>query len=109
MKNKQYIIAREFNIFDRIQKLENEFLQVKGVVEVEFDLYGFYDNMNQVIFLTKYEINDNQDYFKTRKELINNVLTVANNNGLTITEDTIEDYGTSFYFVTRCNKEWIKE
>lgn len=108
-KERTYKIAKEFNIVENVQKLENELLQVKGVVRVEFDLCGFYDNLNQVIFLTKYDIaTDSKDYFNQRRELINNVLEVANNNGLKRTEDSIEDYGTHFYFVMRCNKNWSK-
>lgn len=102
-------IAKEFNIVDKVQKLENELMQVKGCVKVDFDLFGFFDNMNQVIFVAHYDIEADKDYFVKRKEFINNILKVANNNGLTRTEDQIEDYGTSFYFVTRYNKEWIQE
>ncbi|WP_346938121.1 hypothetical protein [uncultured Clostridium sp.] len=108
MKEKQIKIAEEFNIIEKIKKLESDLLQVKGVLNVEFDLCGFYDNLNQVIFLTKYNITNDENYFEERKNLINNVLKVAQNNGLKRTEDSIEDYGEHFYFVTRCSKEWIE-
>ena len=41
-----------------------------------------------------------------RKQLINDVIKVANNNGLRRTEDRIEDYGEHFYFVMKYGKEW---
>jgi len=107
MKEKQIKIAEKFNIIEKIKKLESDLLQVKGVVSVDFDLCGFYDNLNQVIFLTKYNIANDENYFEERKNLINNVLKVAQNNGLNRTEDRIEDYGEHFYFVTGCSKEWI--
>ena len=107
IKEKQSKIAEEFNIIEKIKKLENDLLQVKGVLNVEFDLCGFYDNINQVIFLTEYDIVNDGNYFEKRKNLIDNVLEVAQNNGLKRTEDSIEDYGKHFYFITRCSKEWI--
>lgn len=108
-KERQHMIAKEFNILENVKKLESELLQIKGVVEIEFDLCGFYDNLNQVIFLTKYDIPSNSiNYFSQRKELVNRVLEVAENNGLKRTKDNIEDYGQHYYFVTKCNKDWIK-
>ena len=107
-KEKGYQIAKEFNILEKVKKLENDLLKIKGVSSVEFDLCGFYDDIYQVIFLTEYDILVDNDYFKNRKELINRVLETAKENGLTKTEDIIEDFGASFYFVTRCNKDWIK-
>lgn len=107
IEDKQYQIAKEFNIVDMVEKLQNELLQVDGVTEVDFDLSGFYDNMNEVIFLTKYSIsNADNRYFEKRKELINQVVGVAEGNFLTRTQDSIEDYGEHFYFVFHCFKEW---
>ena len=107
MNKKDYQIAKEFNILERVKKLENDLLKIKGVSSVEFDLCGFYDDIYQVIFLTEYDILVDNDYFKNRKELINRVLETAKENGLT-KEDPIQDYGKTFYFVTRCDKDWIK-
>ena len=110
MKNKQFEIAKEFNIIDKVQKLLEELLQIERVTNVDFDLCGFYDNMNQVIFLTKYDIPVSIDnYYEERKQLINNVINIANNNGLKRTEDRLEDYGEHFYFVMKCNNEWNKQ
>lgn len=110
MKEREINIAKEFNITDNINKLEKELLQVDGVIDVEFDLFGFYDNMNQVIFLAKYDIPVSlENYFPERRRLVNEVIITANNNGLKRTGDSIEDYGEHFYFVMECDKSWIKE
>lgn len=63
--------------------------------------------MHQVIFLTKYNIpTASENYFELRKQLINDVIRVANNNGLRRTEDRIEDYGEHLYFVMKYGKGW---
>lgn len=110
MRNREMKTAKEFNIINNVENLKNKLLQVNRVTEVEFDLDGFYDNMNQVIFLTKYDIPVNiENYFDERKQLINEVINIANNNGLNRTEDRIEDYGEHFYFVMKCNDSWTKQ
>lgn len=107
MKERELRTAIKFNIVDKVEKLENELLKIEGVTEVGFDLDGFYDDMHQVIFLTKYNIPAKlENYFELRKQLINDVIKVANNNGLRRTEDRIEDYGEHFYFVMKYGKEW---
>lgn len=107
MKKRELRTAIKFNIIDKVEKLEKELLEIEGVTEVEFDLDGFYDDMYQVIFLTKYYIPvASENYFELRKQLINDVIRVANNNGLRRTEDRIEDYGEHFYFVMKYGKGW---
>lgn len=109
MKDREINIAKEFNIISNVEKLESELLQIKGVTQVEFDLCGFYDNMNQVIFLAKYDIPVNlENYYEQRKQLISDVISVANNNGLIRTEDGIEDYGAHFYFVMKHDTSWTR-
>lgn len=103
--------AEHFSILNRVKKLEAELLNVRGVVNVEFDLNGFYDNLNQVIFLVKYDLSQKQgiaaeEYWKARTQLLIDVVSVAANNGLKRTEDRIEDYGEHFYFVTSCKNGW---
>ena len=108
MKDRDKTTAERFNILEKVQKLESELLEIDGVIEVEFDLDGFYDSMHQVIFLTKYSIPVNlENYFEKRKELTSNVIEVSKQNGLIRTEDRIEDYGEHFYFVMRHDKSWI--
>lgn len=107
MRERELRTAKQFNIVDKVEKLEKELLEINGVTGVEFDLDGFYDNMHQVIFLTKYDIPvASENYFELRKQLLNDVIKVANNNGLMKTEDRIEDYGEHLYFVMKYGREW---
>ena len=107
MRERDRRTAKNFKIVDKCEKLENELLQIKRVTEVEFDLDGFYDNIHQVIILTKYDIPVTLDnYYEVRRQLLKAVIKVAANNELTRTEDRIEDYGQHFYFVFRCSKNW---
>lgn len=107
MKNKEKDIAESFGIFERIKSIEADLLNVKFVEGVEFDLDGFYDDLNQVIILVKYDIPLSSDtYFEDRKTLLISVIEKAKEHGLKRTIDRIEDYGAHFYFVfSIANKE----
>lgn len=97
----------QFNLNDKINKLEKELMQIEGVVDVEFDLDGFYDNLNQVILIPKYDIDVRRnDYYQARREMLYKILSVSKNNGLTRTDDTIEDYGEHLYIVMSCDNTW---
>lgn len=99
--------AKAFNIADKIEKLEKELLQIPDVINVEWDLTGFYSGIYQVIFLLKYNITaEREDYWEARKNLITNAIKVINDNELYKTEDRIEDYGQHFYFVAGCKASW---
>ncbi len=107
MKQEELKIAQKYGIEEKVNKLEKDLLSVNGVVEVDFDLNGFLDNMNQVIFLTKYNIPVGlENYFEVRNKLIEDVVEVASNNGLSRTGDRIEDYGEHFYFVMKTDEGW---
>lgn len=109
MKARELRIAEKFKIVSECQKLEKELLQIDNVIEVDFDLDGFYDNMDQVIILIKYDIPVSEsNYFQKKRDLVMNVVKVAKANNLELTEDRIEDYGGYFYFVFHCIKEWNK-
>lgn len=109
MRDRDKRTAERFNILTNIKKLERELLNIDGVVSVEYDLDGFWDNINQVIFLTEYDINvTDNDFYDKRRELISEVIHVAADNGLYLTGDRIEDYGQHLYFVFGCNDEWLK-
>lgn len=83
MNEKTRRTAERFNIIDKVEKLQKELLQIDGVIDVEFDIDGFYDNIGDFIFLTKYDIPVNlENYFEVRKQLKQNVIGVAKNNGL---------------------------
>ena len=101
--------AKRLNIIDKVEKLQKELLQIDGVIDVEFDIDGFYDNIGDFIFLTKYDIPVTlENYFEVRKQLKQNVIEVAKNNGLRRSGDAIEDYGTWFYFVFLHDETWKK-
>ena len=107
MKERELRTAKKFSILDKCKSLERELLQINRVEAIEFDLNGFYSDIYQVIILARYDIPITlENYFETRKEVVKNIIKVAGNYGLTRTEDSIEDYGTTFYFVFRCSKEW---
>ncbi len=106
LTNADYI-ANKYGIADKIQKLEADLLKIPHVTKVDFDLDGFLDDINQVIFVLKYDIPaDTENYFGERKNLISGALEVAAQNGLSRTGDAIEDYGEHFYFVTKCDDTW---
>ena len=104
--------AIKFGILEQCEALEKDLLTIPHCVSVEFDLDGFYDNLNQVIFLIKYDIDvPLEQYYFARRVFKFQVLEVAANHGLTPSGDAIEDYGEHFYFVTkfdRNNKDWRK-
>lgn len=107
MKERELRTAKKFGILDKCQELEQELLQIGRIKKIEFDLDEFYSDIYQVIILAIYDIPATlENYFETRKEVVKNIIKVAGNYGLTRTEDAIEDYGTTFYFVFRCSKEW---
>ena len=111
MKNRTIYNARKFNIYDNCKKLEDNLLNINGIVDVDFDLSGFYDGDYQIIILVKYRVPmiENKTYYQTRKEIINNIIDVAKANDLERSEDAIEDYGEYFYFVFDTYKPWLKE
>ena len=57
MNENEIKIAERFNILDKCQKLEKDFLRLSRITKVEFDLNGLYDNIYQVI------IEDYGEYF----------------------------------------------
>lgn len=111
MKNdRQAETAKRFNITGKCERLETALLAIPGVAEVDFDLDGFYDNLRQVIFLTKYDLDPaREDYYAARREMLEAIERVAKTHGLSPTGDTVEDYGQHFYFVRSCDRSWILE
>lgn len=98
--------AEHFGILDSIEKLRSDLMDIDGVIDVDFDLDGFWSGIHQVIFLTKYLL-PLDGYYTARKDIVHNILKCARHHGLTRTEDKIEDYGNHLYFVTDC--PWIKD
>lgn len=99
--------AKRFGITSQCERLEADLLKIPGVVDVEFDLDGFYDDLHQVIFLTKYDLHpERPDYWQARREMLQAIIRTAEAHELFPTDDRIEDYGEHFYFVRRCGQVW---
>ena len=102
--------ARRFGIYEQCQTLEADLLKIPGVVSVEFDLDGFYDHMNQVIFLAGYRIAEKgAEWFEARRKMKLAIIQTAAAHDLTSTGDRIEDYGEHLYFVRRCGASWDRK
>lgn len=107
MRDREYKTAKEFNVLEKVQKLEKELGAVEHLVDVDFDLSGLYSDIFQVIMILKYDIPaPTENYFEVRRKFILDVLKVAKDNDLRRTEDRIEDFGEHFYIVTSCGKTW---
>lgn len=98
--------AEHFGILDSIEKLRSDLMDIDGVIDVDFDLDGFWSDIHQVIFLPKYLL-PLDGYYAARNEMVRNILECAGRHGLTRTGDPIEDYGNHLYFVTDC--PWLKD
>lgn len=100
MKERGIATAERYGILQRIKNIEADLWKIKFVGDVEFDLDGFYDDLNEVIILVRYDIPSGSDtYFKDRATLVLSVIEKAKEHGLKRTPDKIEDYGRHFYLV----------
>lgn len=108
MREREMETAKRFGVLDKMEKLEKDLLSVKNASDfIDFDLDGFYDDMKQVIVIIGYDIPvGTENYFEVRRRFVMDVLEVAMKNGLTKTEDRIEDYGESFYIVFKHDDTW---
>ena len=99
--------AARFGIAEQCAALERDLLEIPGAVKVEFDLDGFYDHLQQVILLVKFDIPAaNRNYFRDLAALRHGVIDTAAKHGLTRTPDAIENYGEHLYFVFHHDKTW---
>ena len=110
MRDREKTTALKFGIYDKCKSLEDELLKIEGVAYDEhyngigFDLDGFYSNIRHVIIIPKYDIDVAlEDYYAKRREMLNKIIAVCEQHGLTPTGDTIEDYGEHYYIVRACN------
>lgn len=86
--------------------LEADLLALDGVIQVDWDLKS-YDELGQVIVLTKYNISnkaDLTDWFIQRSDILKSILSVFKKHNLKL-EDPVEDQGTWWYFVLRPNNQ----
>ena len=100
--------ARRFGILDRMQALENDLCEIKGIAHVEFDIRA-YNEFRQVILIPKYDIPVSlEDYFAVRRHVLLSVLDVCASYGLYPSGDAIEDMGAHWYIVRSCGSAWPK-
>lgn len=89
LRGREQRTADYFGITPLIEALKSDLLAIQGVTSVEFDLDGFWDNLNYVIILTGYEIPfDN--YFAARRQMVDSIISAAAAHGLTRTVDSME-------------------
>lgn len=96
--------AEQFGITEQIELLKQELLTVNGVVDVEFDLDGFWSDIKQVIIIPKYQIPF-ANFYDDRRAMLTGILAIANKHNLRLTGDRIEDYGAHLYIVTETRKQ----
>ncbi len=105
LREREQHTADHFGITNLIEALKADLLTIQGVTSVEFDLDGFWDDLNQVIILTGYNI-PLRTYYSARRQMIESIVSTAAAHSLTRTADRIEDYGAHLYFVFSCDKRW---
>lgn len=107
MNDRTAATAARFGITEQCAALQRDLLTLPGAVKVEFDLDGFYDHLEEVILLVKFDIPVvNENYYRDLRALRQGVIDTAARHGLTRTPDTIENYGEHLYFVFRHDKTW---
>ena len=105
MNDRTAATAARFGISEQCAALERDLLTLPGAVKVEFDLDGFYDHMEQVILLVKFDV-EYRNYFRDLRALRQGVIDTAARHGLTRTPDTTENYGEHLYFVFHHDSTW---
>lgn len=105
LKDSEKEIANKFGITDNLNKLTNDLMNLEYVTNVEYDLDGYYDNMNAPITLVSFDINvkdkeyDITNYLSAKTQLIKQILAVMKNNGVNVEVKEFEDNDTYFYIV----------
>lgn len=100
MMNTERETAKRFGVLERIETLKSDLLLCRFVQQVAFGFIAVDDKLYQLIVLTKYDIPlSSPTYYPDRHDLLEDVLHVAKEHGLSIGNDLIEDRGTHFYFV----------
>lgn len=105
MNDRTAATAARFGISEQCAALQRDLLTLPCAVKVEFDLDGFYDHMEQVILLVKFDV-EYRNYFRDLRALRQGVIDTAARHGLTRTPDTIENYGEHLYFVFHHDSTW---
>lgn len=97
------IAANKFGLKANLNKLEQDLMNIKYVTKVDYDLSGYYDNINGPITLVSYDIPNTEvttrNYLAIKKDLKTQVLDVMKNNGVNVELEEFEDNDTYFYIV----------
>lgn len=101
LREREKRTSDHFGITERVESLKCDLLKVDGVVDVEFDLDGFWSNINQVIVLLRFSLPQ-ATYYKARRALVEGAVATMVEHGLVRSGDPIEDYGEHLYIVTDC-------
>lgn len=93
-------VAKTFGLSKKIEEFKNNLLKLPYIQDVEFDLTGYFDDIFQVIAITKYNIPVSaDDYYWRKKNCKYAVSSIAKECGLKPSGDRIEDHGEHFYYV----------
>lgn len=76
MNDRTAATAARFGISEQCAALQRDLLTLPGAVKVEFDLDGFYDHMEQVILLVKFDVAY-RNYFRDLRDLRQGVIDTA--------------------------------
>ena len=105
--------AAQFDLLERCMEFEHGLLSIRDIVPdrwsdgIDFDISGWLSDIRQLIIVPKYSIPASApDYFERRRSMIESIIELARQFGLTRTEDRIEDYGEHYYIVFRCDSTW---
>lgn len=110
MRKREIAAAKAFGVYEKCKALEADLLKIEGVEPdcftngVSIDASCLYSDIKQIIIVPKYNIDVTLDnYFETRREMLNRILETCRQYGLTPSGDTLEDYGAHFYIVRNCD------
>ena len=107
MRDRDMRVAVRFGLDKRVKELEAALLAIAHVVEVDIDLDGFLSEIYQLVIVPKYDIPASlPNYFDVRREMLRNILKVAESFGLSNSGDSIEDMGEHYYIVRQCDDTW---
>lgn len=101
--------AQQFGILNKLQQFEKDLLKIEGISDVEYDIDGFWDDINYVILVPRYSIPAElpiDDYFAKRKQQLNEIFNCCLKHDLKPTGDRVEDYGEHWYIVRKCGITW---
>lgn len=101
--------AARTGTLDKLNHLVSQLYGIDGMIDIDIDLDSLAE-LNYVEVLPRWDEHRYlplDSYFEHRRTFLNEVIHICADNGLTRSEDRIEDYGGGwFYIVFRC--DWLK-